>query len=90
MLDAHAPGIRKRAHERAKMTCDGQQGMAVTDGSATVRWQLSSDVNDDRQTAWQVRVADALGSGTVYDSGTVTGSRLMPRAACYSRRPYSR
>lgn len=55
-----------------KMTCDGQQGMAVTDGSATVRWQLSSDVNDDRQTAWQVRVAEALGGGTVYDSGTVT------------------
>lgn len=55
-----------------KMTCDGQQGMAVTDRSATVRWQLSSDVNDDRQTAWQVRVAEALGGGTVYDSGTVT------------------
>ena len=50
--------------------CNHQTGsIALTEGKATVGWQMKSDTNGDAQTAYQIMVTERVSGKTVYDSG---------------------
>lgn len=52
-----------------KQTCNYQAGMAVTKGGARLGWQMTSDKNNDRQTAYQIMVRENVTNRKVFDSG---------------------
>ena len=52
-----------------KLTCNYQAGMAVTKGGARLGWQITSDKNNDRQTAYQILVKENVTNKKVFDSG---------------------
>lgn len=52
-----------------RQTFNMQQGPAVTTGRAVVGWQMSSDINGDAQTAYQIQVNERVTGRLVYDSG---------------------
>ncbi len=52
-----------------KLTCNYQQGLAVTQGDVRMGWQMVSDVNGDAQTAYQIKICENFTDKTVYDSG---------------------
>lgn len=52
-----------------KQTCNYQAGMAVTRGGARLGWQMTSDKNNDRQTAYQIMVRENVTNKKVFDSG---------------------
>ena len=54
-----------------KQTCNYQEGMAVVNDVATVGWQMVSDVNGDRQTAYQLVVRERITGRKVYDTKRV-------------------
>ena len=54
-----------------KQTCNYQEGMAVVNDEAKVGWQMTSDVNNDRQTAYQLVVRERITGRKVYDSKRV-------------------
>lgn len=52
-----------------RLTCNYQDGMAVTDGDIRMGWQMKSDINNDRQTAYQIRIFENITGKKTYDSG---------------------
>ncbi|MCD8296491.1 MAG: family 78 glycoside hydrolase catalytic domain, partial [Prevotella sp.] len=52
-----------------KLTCNFQQGLAVTHGDIHMGWQMISDANGDAQTAYQIKICENFTDKTVYDSG---------------------
>lgn len=58
-----------------KLTCNYQSGLAVTEGSVRLGWQMTSDVNGDRQTAYQITVCENVTNKRVYSSGKVKSDR---------------
>ena len=52
-----------------KLTCNYQDGMAITTGSIRMGWQMTSDVKNDRQTACHIRIFENITGKKVYDSG---------------------
>ncbi|MGN1375028.1 MAG: family 78 glycoside hydrolase catalytic domain [Prevotella sp.] len=54
-----------------RTTCNYQQGMAVSKGNVRVSWQLSSDVQGERQAAYEIRVFENITNKKVYNSGKV-------------------
>ncbi len=52
-----------------KLTCNYQQGLAVTEGEICMGWQMESDVNGDAQTAYQIKISENFTDKTVFDSG---------------------
>jgi len=56
--------------------CNHQTGsMAIVERKASVGWQMTSDVNGDIQTAYQIRVTGRLNKKTVYDSKKTVSSQ---------------
>lgn len=49
-------------------TCNYQKGLAVSMGDIKLGWQMKSDKNDDRQTAYQVIVTENVTGKSVYNS----------------------
>ena len=62
-----------------RQTFNMQQGPAVATGPAVVSWQMTSDINGDAQTAYQIQVSEAVTGRLIYDSGKVPGddSRMI-------------
>ena len=58
-----------------KLTCNYQSGLAVTEGSVRLGWQMTADVNGDRQTAYQITVCENVTNKRVYSSGKVKSDR---------------
>lgn len=54
-----------------KQTCNYQSGLAVTKGDIRVGWQMTSDVNNDRQTAYLITIKENITDKEVYTSGKV-------------------
>lgn len=52
-----------------KHICNYQSGLAVVEGTARVGWQMTSDVTNDRQTAYRLVVRENITGKKVYDSG---------------------
>ncbi len=52
-----------------KLTCNFQQGLAVTQGDIRMGWQMVSDVNGDAQTAYQIKICENFTDKKIYDSG---------------------
>ncbi|MCD8202381.1 MAG: hypothetical protein LUD48_01915, partial [Prevotella sp.] len=52
-----------------KLTCNYQQGLAVTQGDIRMGWQMTSDVNGDAQAAYQIKIYENFTDKTIYDSG---------------------
>lgn len=52
-----------------KLTCNYQDGLAVTAGDIRVGWQMKADTNGDRQTAYRIRIFENITGKSVYDSG---------------------
>ena len=52
-----------------KLTCNYQAGLAVTQGNTRLGWQMTSDRNNDRQTAYQIMVRENVTNKKVFDSG---------------------
>ena len=51
-------------------SCNYQKELAVaTTGDITVGWQMSSDINNDRQKAYQIVITENVTGASVYDSG---------------------
>lgn len=51
-----------------KLTCNYQSGLAIAEGDVRLGWQMKSDVSNDRQTAYQIRVYEDTTKRLVYDS----------------------
>lgn len=58
-----------------KLTCNYQSGLAVTRGDIRLGWQMTSDVNNDSQTAYQITVYENVTNKKVYASGKVKSDR---------------
>ncbi len=58
-----------------KLTCNYQSGMAVTEGAASLGWQMVSDVNGDQQTAYRVKVVENVTGKVIFDSGKKKSSQ---------------
>ena len=58
-----------------KLTCNYQSGMAVTDGIASLGWQMESDKNGDRQTAYRIKIVENVTDKAVFDSGKKKSSQ---------------
>lgn len=54
-----------------KLTCNYQSGLAVTQGDIRLGWQMTSDTNGDKQTAYQITVFENVTNKKVYNSGKV-------------------
>lgn len=68
-----------------KLTCNYQQGLAITQGDVRMGWQMTSDVNDDKQTAYQIKVVENVTNKSVYDSGKKkSGESQMISLPCLS------
>ncbi len=52
-----------------RLTCNYQQGLAVTTGDIRMGWQMTSDTDGDRQTAYRIRITENVTGKKVYDSG---------------------
>jgi len=57
-----------------KLTCNYQTGRAIANGDVRLGWQMTSDVNGDRQTAYQIRVYEGVTGRSMYDSKRVKSS----------------
>lgn len=74
-----------------KLTCNYQSGLAVTEGDLRLGWQMTSDTNGDKQTAYQITVFENVTNKKVYNSGKVKSDqsqlialpKLMPNAHGY-------
>lgn len=74
-----------------KLTCNYQSGLAVTEGDLRLGWQMTSDTNGDKQTAYQITVFENVTNNKVYNSGKVKSDqsqlialpKLMPNAHGY-------
>lgn len=56
--------------------CNHQTGtMAIVESNASVGWQMTSDVNGDIQTAYQIRITERINKKTVYDSKKTISSQ---------------
>lgn len=61
-----------------KLTCNYQDGLAVTAGDIRVGWQMKADTNGDRQTAYRIRIFENITGKSVYDSGkTASGESQL-------------
>lgn len=49
-------------------TCNYQKGLAVVQGDIKLGWMMASDVDNDRQTAYQIVVTENVSGKTVFDS----------------------
>lgn len=56
------------------LTCNYQNGMAITCGSMRVGWRMTADSNGERQSAYRIRVSENVTGKTVYDTGKVTSA----------------
>ena len=75
-----------------RLTCNYQQGLALTHGDLRLGWQMTSDVNGDRQTAYQITIREQATGKRIYTTGKVASSQsqqveLPPLA--YNRHGYS-
>lgn len=52
-----------------KLTCNYQPGLAVTEGDIRMSWQMTSDTNGDRQTAYRISIRENVTGKKIYDSG---------------------
>ncbi len=52
-----------------RLTCNYQQGLAVTTGDIRMGWQMISDTDGDKQTAYRIRITENVTGKKVYDSG---------------------
>lgn len=50
-------------------TCNYQKGLAVSKGDVRFGWQMTSDVNNDHQKAYQLIIKENITGRKVYDSG---------------------
>lgn len=50
-------------------TCNYQKGLAVSKGDVRFGWQMTSDVNNDHQKAYQLIIKENITGRQVYDSG---------------------
>ena len=57
-----------------RQLCNYQTGMAVINEQARVGWQLTSDEQNARQTAYQIKVTERITNKKVYDSKRVNSS----------------
>lgn len=55
-----------------KLTCNYQPGLAVTEGDIRMGWQMTSDTNGDRQTAYRICIRENVTGKKIYDSGKKT------------------
>lgn len=58
----------------SRQQCNYQTGTAVVNEQARVGWQLTSDVQNDRQTAYRITVTERITNKKVYDSKRVRSS----------------
>lgn len=58
-----------------KQTCNYQKGIAVTEGSTRLGWQMASDRNGDRQSAYRIVVYENVTNKKIYDSGKVLSDK---------------
>lgn len=58
----------------ARLTCNYQNGMAITCGSMRVGWRMTADSNGERQSAYRIRVSENVTGKTVYDTGKITSA----------------
>lgn len=74
-----------------RLTCNYQQGLALTKGNLRMGWQMTSDVNGDSQTAYRITVCEQVTGRRVYDTGKVKSSQsqqvVLPPLG-YSRHGY--
>ena len=57
--------------EVTKLLTNYTDGLAVTDATPQMGWQMTSDTDNDRQTAYRIRVFDAASGKKVADTGKV-------------------
>lgn len=57
-----------------RLTCNYQDGMAITCGSMRVGWRMTADSNGERQSAYRIRVSENVTGKTVYDTGKITSA----------------
>lgn len=50
-------------------TCNYQKGLAVCESDIKVGWQMLSDINGDRQKAYQIVITENTSGKCIYDSG---------------------
>lgn len=58
-----------------KQTCNHQEGLALSQGDITLGWQMHSDRNGDKQTAYQICVYENITNKQVYSTGKVKSSQ---------------
>lgn len=57
-----------------KLTCNYQSGLAITQGGIRMGWQMRSDINGGRQTAYQIRIHENVTDRMVLDTKRVKSS----------------
>lgn len=58
-----------------KLTCNYQAGLAITKGETRLGWQMTSDVNADRQTAYRIVIRENVTGKKVFDSKRITSDK---------------
>jgi len=57
-----------------RLMCNYQSGLAITRGDICLGWQMTSDVNDDSQIAYQIKIYENVTGRQMYDSRKVKSS----------------
>ena len=70
-----------------KLTCNYQDGLAVTAGDIRVGWQMKADTNGDRQTAYRIRIFENITGKKCLRLGQ---RRRRPKAKLISLPPLKR
>lgn len=58
-----------------RTTCNYQQGLAISKGDIRVGWQLSSDTQGERQTAYEIRVFEYITNKKIFSSGKIKSDK---------------
>ena len=58
-----------------RTTCNYQQGLAISKGDIRVGWQLSSDIQGERQTAYEIRVFENITNKKIFSSGKIKSDK---------------
>ena len=58
-----------------RTTCNYQQGLAISKGDIRVGWQLSSDTQGERQTAYEIRVFENITNKKIFSSGKIKSDK---------------
>lgn len=63
-----------------RITCELREGLTVTERTPRLGWQMTSNINGDRQTAYQIKITNVATGRVALDTGRKSGSKsqLVP------------